>query len=323
VLKGLAFPTSISVNSIICHFSPLPSDTVNCQLKLAKDDVVKITIGAHIDGYASINAETFVVGASASSPVTGLRADLLAAAYNASEAAIRLAKPGAKNWEITEGLTKVLAEYDGVIKGVTGMLTNQYEQNDLVAKKTIRAFATPEQRHDSSNNYTLEEGDVFGLDIVVTTGEDNKAKASPDIPTTIYGKISATKYELKMKTSRSVFSEISKKAGAFPFTLRVLDDEKRGKLGVGECVQHGLLRAYEVFTMPSPSALTAQVQLTFAISKTGAIRLSPPPSFYSNEVVKPDHEIKHPEIKSLLSRSLKPAKKKSSKKEKVGVNGET
>jgi hypothetical protein len=44
-----------------------------------------------------------------------------------------------------------------------------------------------------------------------------------------------------MKTSRTVFSEIQKKAGAFPFTLRSLDDEKRARMGVQEAVAHGEL----------------------------------------------------------------------------------
>jgi hypothetical protein len=42
-----------------------------------------------------------------------------------------------------------------------------------------------------------------------------------------------------MKTSRAVFSEVQKKAGAFPFTLRSLEDEKRSRMGVAEAVTHG------------------------------------------------------------------------------------
>ena len=49
-----------------------------------------------------------------------------------------------------------------------------------------------------------------------------------------------------MKTSRATFSEISKKAGGFPFSLRVLEDETKSRMGVRECVQHQLLKAYEV-----------------------------------------------------------------------------
>lgn len=64
---------------------------------------------------------------------------------------------------------------------------------------------------------------------------------------------------------------------------------------------------------PKPEDLTAQVHLTFAVTKTGAVRLSTPPVFYSNETVKPDHEIKSEEAKALLSRPLKPARAKAPK----------
>ena len=64
--SGIAFPTCISVNNVICHYSPLISepDTV-----LADGDVVKIDMGAHIDGYIAVVAHSFVVGESKDNPV--------------------------------------------------------------------------------------------------------------------------------------------------------------------------------------------------------------------------------------------------------------
>ncbi len=49
-----------------------------------------------------------------------------------------------------------------------------------------------------------------------------------------------------MKTSRAVFSEVQKKAGPFPFNVRVLEDEKRARMGLQEAVQHNLVKPYEV-----------------------------------------------------------------------------
>lgn len=49
-----------------------------------------------------------------------------------------------------------------------------------------------------------------------------------------------------MKTARSVFSEVQKKAGAFPINIRVLEEEKKARLGLQEAVQHGLVKPYEV-----------------------------------------------------------------------------
>lgn len=67
-----------------------------------------------------------IVVSPSTSPITGIKAELIAAANNAAEIAIRLVKPGGKNWEVTEGIKKVLAEYESVgVKGVEGVLSHQ------------------------------------------------------------------------------------------------------------------------------------------------------------------------------------------------------
>jgi len=87
------------------------SDPLSAQI-LAKDDVVKIHIGAHIDGFAAISAESLVVGATESDPVTGRRADVLQAAWHAAQVAMRLVKVGNKNWAVTDAVNKVAAAWD-------------------------------------------------------------------------------------------------------------------------------------------------------------------------------------------------------------------
>lgn len=86
---------------------------------LAKDDVVKIQLGAQIDGFAAISAETIVVGATPENPVTGRRADVLKAAYTAAEVAMRLVKVGNKNWTVTDAVSKVASAWG--CKPVEGM----------------------------------------------------------------------------------------------------------------------------------------------------------------------------------------------------------
>lgn len=143
------------------------------------------------------------------------------------------------------------------------IIGSQFEQNSIEAKKGIVACPTVEQRRDGDNAYTFDEGEVYGLNILVTNGEKgvryslscsrndhpkplNKQQFKADASrTTVYQKTTST-YLLKMKTSRAVFSEVSKKAGAFPFSLRILEDESKGRFGIKECVQHGLLKGFEV-----------------------------------------------------------------------------
>ena len=87
------------------------SDPASAQV-LAKDDVVKLHLGAHIDGFAAVAAETLVVGASAENPVTGRRADTLKAAWHAAEIAMRLVRAGNKNWAVTDAVNKTTAAWD-------------------------------------------------------------------------------------------------------------------------------------------------------------------------------------------------------------------
>merc|ERR1719491_243149 len=90
LIKGIAFPTCISVNNCICHYSPL---TTEPDQAMADGDMVKIDMGAHIDGFIAVVAHTLVLGASADAPVTGRKADAMLAAHLASEAALRLVEP--------------------------------------------------------------------------------------------------------------------------------------------------------------------------------------------------------------------------------------
>jgi methionine aminopeptidase len=61
-----------------------------------------------------------IVGASTASPVTGIKADLVAAAHNVTELVLRSIKPGVKNWEITDLVAKLIKEYNGSVKGMEG-----------------------------------------------------------------------------------------------------------------------------------------------------------------------------------------------------------
>ncbi|PWN50177.1 Creatinase/aminopeptidase [Violaceomyces palustris] len=304
--KGSAFPTTISVNNVICNFAPSPSDDAS-KTALKANDVVKIQLGAQIDGLASIAAETVVVGASAASPVTGKAADAIKAAHTAAEVAIRLMKPGALNHDISKEVEAVIKEFG--CSAVEGMQSNQMGKDEIDGKKKIVLNADPGSRPDACK---LEENEVYGVDVSVTTSADGKTK-SEESRTTIYKKTNST-YLLKMATSRKVFSEIQKKAGAFPFNIRALEDEKRARMGVQECANHGLLTPFHVLVDAKPDAVTAQVFFTVAVNSKGAIRLTPAPSWYNAELVKSDKEVKDEKTKALLATSVRQTKKKNKNK---------
>ena len=94
------------MNHAICHFSPLVSEADQI---LAEGDMVKIDMGAHIDGFIAVVAHTVVIG---DGIVTGRAADALLAAHLCSEAALRLVQAGNETYEITETVTKIAEAFD-------------------------------------------------------------------------------------------------------------------------------------------------------------------------------------------------------------------
>ncbi|KAG1841664.1 peptidase M24, structural domain-containing protein [Suillus subalutaceus] len=314
--KGLAFPTSISVNNTVSHFSPLASDPLSAQV-LAKGDVVKVHIGAHIDGFAAISAETIVVGASEQEPVTGRKADVIKAAWHAAEIAMRLMKVGNKNFTVTDAVAKTAAAWD--CKPVEGMLSCQQSQNVIDGKKRIILNPNETQKRDTES-ITFAEDEVYGIDILISSGEDGKARIE-DSRTTIYQKDSSVTYQLKMKNSRAVFSEVQKKAGAFPFNVRALEDEKRARLGLQEAVQHGLIKPYEVVYTPA-NTFVAAFHFTIALVPAGPLLLTHPPVWYKPELVKAEKELEDDELKGLLSKSLRESKKSKKKAKEAEGNAD-
>ncbi|KAG6862487.1 hypothetical protein C0995_000033 [Termitomyces sp. Mi166 len=311
VSKGLAFPTCISVNNAVAHFSPLASDPQSEQV-LAKDDVVKIQLGAHIDGFAAISAETIIVGATADAPATGRRADVVKAAWYAAELAMRTIKVGNKNWNVTEAVGNISSAWG--CKPVEGMLSCNQTQNVIDGKKRIILNPSEAQKRDF-DTVTFAEGEVYGMDVLVSSGEDGKARLE-ESRTTIYQRDSTVTYQLKMKNSRAVFSEVQKKAGAFPFNIRSLEDEKRARMGLQEAVQHSLVKPYEVVFTPS-NTFVAGFHFTIALLPAGPTLITHPPIWYKPELVKTEKELEDENLKSILARNLRESKKNKKKKAKA------
>ena len=85
------------------HNAPLAEDSTN----IKEGDLVKIELGAHIDGFVALAAHTVAVQSDKNVAVVGVKADVTLAAYKATQAALRLIKPGNTNTQVTETIQKV------------------------------------------------------------------------------------------------------------------------------------------------------------------------------------------------------------------------
>lgn len=154
---------------------------------------------------------------------------------------------------------------------------------------------------------SVDKGDVFSIDIVMSTGE-GKPKLT-DKRTTVFKRDVQEKYSLKMKASRAFFSEVNARFPTLPFTLRA-GDERAWRMGVVECVKHRLFIEYPVL-YEKTEELVAQVKFTAAVLPSGNIArttTSPPPNATS------ECKLEDEELATLLATEIASKKKKKNKK---------
>jgi methionine aminopeptidase len=137
--------------------------------------LVKIEVGAHIDGYSAGAAHTVVIGGKSK----GKQADAIQAAYNAFMAATRTIKVGSTNQEVTALISSVCEEFE--VQPMQGVLSHKVKKHLCDGNECIINKETPEQRVD---DWEFAPGDIIGLDVYVSTGEGLGKEI--DARTTVY-----------------------------------------------------------------------------------------------------------------------------------------
>jgi hypothetical protein len=215
--------------------------------------VIKIQLGAQIDGFGTIVCDNVVIPGGEDEART---ADLILATHYANELLLRLMvppgllstgtpeektkaaaqKPIAQS-RMTSLLEKVVKSYDcNLVESTTSWL---FKRNEIEGEKKI-VLAPGES---SKGEGVPEVGEVWGVEVGVSLGTgklknfENRA--------TLHRRTTLT-YGLKRDSSKKTLNEVVKKFGTFPFSLRQLDDERQGKVGVVECVRGNVFRQYEV-----------------------------------------------------------------------------
>jgi len=113
IAKGAlpAFPTNIAINDIAAHFTPRHDDT---DLVFQRGDLVKLDVGAHVEGYIGDTALTVEVSTTSYS-------DLIRAAKEALDVAIDIMKPGVEVSRIGAAVEQTIKGYGfKPIRNLTG-----------------------------------------------------------------------------------------------------------------------------------------------------------------------------------------------------------
>jgi len=301
--KGVAFPTCVSVNEIIGHFSPLKVES----RILKAGDIVKVDMACQIDGYIAAAAHTVIVGGDS---VDDRRADVIMAAWQASEAALRLMQVGNKNTQVTEAFSKIAGDFN--CKPVQGVLSHQMKKHVIDGNRCIMSVETPEEKVDE---FEFEMNEVYCLDVVMSSGE-GKGKET-ELRNTVFKRAVESNYILKTQKARQFISEVNRRFPALPFSLRAIEDEQVARIGVSEAKRHELLEEYPILK-ERDGQFVAQFKFTVLLLPGGTKKITGLALGPLEKQVTSSCSVQDEEMKKLLATSANPKKKKKAKAKKDG-----
>eukprot|EP00928_Gymnodinium_smaydae_P048548 TRINITY_DN3246_c0_g1_i2.p1 TRINITY_DN3246_c0_g1~~TRINITY_DN3246_c0_g1_i2.p1 ORF type:complete len:414 (+),score=97.91 TRINITY_DN3246_c0_g1_i2:85-1242(+) len=305
--KGIAFPTCISVNEVTNHFSPMKGESKTLQ----KGDVVKIDLACHLDGFIAAAAHTIVIG---DDKVEDKRADVVMAAWNAAEAALRLVKEGNTNTMVTEAIGQVAEEFK--CKPMQGILSHEMKKFIIEGERVVANTQSVEEKVEE---FKFGANEVYCIDIMMSTGE-GKSKET-ECRHTVYKRAVENSYNLKTQKARQFISEVNKRFPALPFSLRAISDEQVARVGVSEAKRHELLEEYPVMK-EKDKEFVAQFKFTVLLLPGGTKKITGLP--VDQAQIASSLSIQNEELKKLIASSANPKKqkKKKAKEEKSGADAQ-
>ncbi|QIW24297.1 type II methionyl aminopeptidase [Sulfolobus sp. S-194] len=242
-----AFPCNLSINSEAAHYSPL----INDEKTIPEGAVVKLDIGAHIDGYITDTAVTVVLDEKFQK--------LAEAARDALNAAISNFKPGTDLGEIGKNIEKIIKIHGfKPIRNLGGHLIRRYELHAGVFVPNIYERGLGR----------IIEGNTYAIEPFATNGEGEVIEGK-DI--TIYS-IKTLNTKGLTDEEKRFLAEIYKRANMLPFNerwLRDLGEPDYIRQMLKTLVRRGALRAYPIL-IEVRKGLVSQFEHTVLVTRDGA-----------------------------------------------------
>ncbi|MCS7386493.1 MAG: type II methionyl aminopeptidase [archaeon GB-1867-005] len=242
-----AFPCNVSINEVAAHYSS-PADD---QLEVPDGSLVKVDVGAHVDGYIADAAITLCFNPDFM--------ELVEAAEKALEAAIQLMKPGVSIRRISsaiEGEIKRLGFKP--ISNLSGHLMRRYL---LHGGKSIPNVAT-------SYDAVVLEGEVYAVEPFATTGIGSVVDTDQ---VCIYSFIKVK--GAKNRFEKKLLKKIKSKFRGLPFSERWLLDcgsLTQIRAALQNLASKGALHSYPVLK-EAGGGLVAQAEHTVIVLRDGPL----------------------------------------------------
>lgn len=207
----IAFPCNLSINEVAAHYtSPAGDETV-----IHAGDMVKLDLGAMIDGYIADTAVTIIADGNIDERYTqdeiNLHEEIVEASAAGLEAAIATARAGVEISKIGTAVHEAISEYK--LNPIFNLMGHSLEQYNLHAGISI-------PNYDNHDNYVLEEGQAVAIEPFATNGEGYINDAPGHY---IYSYM--TNKPFRMKSTQRVLKYIQQQHRYVPFSGRWITNE--------------------------------------------------------------------------------------------------
>ncbi|MFH2105894.1 MAG: type II methionyl aminopeptidase [Candidatus Micrarchaeota archaeon] len=248
VEEGLkvAFPVNISINEIAAHYTP----EVECQQCLKETDLVKIDIGAHLNGAIADTAYSV--------DLSDKNQKLIEASEAALEKALQTIKPGITNGEVGGVVEETIKSFG--FKPISNLSGHMIRRYDLHAGIDVPSVKT-------KDNYQFQVGDVFAIEPFATNGAGYVEDSEQVEIFSIYGP-----NPIRMRHTRQILKHVLDNYGMTPFAERWIRKEFKSKMLVGaslrELLSSQVIRGYPVLK-DTGKGIVSQAEHTIIVTEKG------------------------------------------------------
>lgn len=241
-----AFPVNLSIDNEAAHYTPSKKG----ERKFAGDQVVKVDIGVHVDGYVGGDTAYTI-------DFTKENQDLVQASEEALENAMSLVEAGRETNEIGKEIQRTIEERGyKPVRNLTGHGLEKWESH------AEPAIPNTDTRHGRE----LEEGEIIAIEPFASTGQGRIKSGNY---TEIYSYSETV--QTRNRTSRKLLKEVKEKYHTLPFAKRwVVENfnELKLKMSLNKLADRKALKTYPVLKDDKGSKVS-QAEKTVKVEEDG------------------------------------------------------
>jgi len=241
----IAFPSQVSMNQIAAHFCPTKNNN-----PVFDNQIVKLDVGAHINGFIGDNACTV--------DLSGENNELVKASREALNNAIKIIEPGITLGELGRTIQETIMNFGfSPVRNLSGHGLGKFEVH---TKPTV-------PNYDNGDETEIKKGDIFAIEPFATNGHGIVIETSNP---TVFSFVQ--KKPVRDMTTRQILKKIENYKG-LPFAKWWIEEKFplfRVNLALRQLENLGIIKGYPPLA-ERDNGLISQAENTILVDKKAIV----------------------------------------------------